>query len=362
MKLLRQSIDKNGGDVLVIPEDKDDLWAVYNVVAKGDEVEMLTTRNVKMPNGSSTRKTVKLRIKVESVEFTASEEAMRIKGRTVTQNEDVPQGSYHTAELKLKEKVKIYKDDWDQVALDTIHKACSVEEKAEVGAVVLEEGVAHICLVTDNMTVMRTKIEKSIPKKRRGDSSAHDKALNRFLDMTAESLLRNLDLDKLKAVLIISPGTTGQQLVDRIDDHKDKFVVAHASTGYLQGLDEALRSPELQKQLANTKFQRNVALFDEFSRLLNEDTDKAWYGDEEVAKAADIPGAVRTLMITDSLFKNDDVQKRRNYIELVEKVQENGGDVVNFSSLHETGEQLNQLTGIAVILNYPLPGLDEDEY
>ncbi|GMG21557.1 unnamed protein product [Ambrosiozyma monospora] len=66
-------------------------------------------------------------------------------------------------------------------------------------------------------------------------------------------------------------------------------------------------------------------------------------------------------MITDTLFKTDDIQKRKHFIELGDKVKEDGGEVVVFSSLHDSGEQLNQLTGIAVILNYPVPNLDESD-
>jgi protein pelota len=49
------------------------------------------------------------------------------------------------------------------------------------------------------------------------------------------------------------------------------------------------------------------------------------------------------------------VHKRQQYINLVEQVRGQGGTVLIFSSLHTSGEQLNQLTGIAAILNFPLP-------
>ncbi|KAF6007615.1 hypothetical protein HII12_004505 [Brettanomyces bruxellensis] len=384
MKLLSETIEKDkSGELALLPEDKDDLWAIYNLIAKGDLVKIKTFRNIKKGKGKEStgsgsggvnvRKLLLLTLRVESIEYTPSDEVMRIKGRTTEQNEDVPQGSYHTAELGLGQKVRLEKDEWDEIALDTIRSACSIEAKAEVGAVVLEEGVAHVCLLTENMTVLRNKVQKSTLKKRRGDSSQHDNALRKFIETTAESTLRNLDTDRLKAVILVSPGTTAKLLYEKIIEiatkshnkqllhSRGKFIVAHSSTGYLQGLEEALKTPELQKKLSDTKFQRNIILFDEFSKLLNEDQGKAWYGEEEVEKAAAVPGAIKVLMITDSLFKNDDVSRRKHYIELVDKVKESGAEVAQFSSLHDTGEQLNQLTGIAVILNYPMPDLDEDD-
>jgi protein pelota len=39
---------------------------------------------------------------------------------------------------------------------------------------------------------------------------------------------------------------------------------------------------------------------------------------------------------------------------MVESVRSRGGESLIFSSMHESGQQLNLLTGIAAILTYPL--------
>lgn len=39
-----------------------------------------------------------------------------------------------------------------------------------------------------------------------------------------------------------------------------------------------------------------------------------------------------------------------------------GGQVCIFSAMHASGEQLNQLTGIAAILRFPLPDLEDQEF
>jgi protein pelota len=66
-----------------------------------------------------------------------------------------------------------------------------------------------------------------------------------------------------------------------------------------------------------------------------------------------------------------DPQVRKKYVALVEAVQQKGGEVLRFSSMHESGQrkfislpilrtaidvfrELNQLTGIAAILTFPL--------
>lgn len=381
MKLINNHFEKDSsGSVTLVAEDKEDLFTLYNLIQKRDEVELKTMRNIKKSgkDGSkgskakTEKKLLRLKIDVEEIDFTPQDEVMRLRGKTTEPVEDVPVGTYHTAEIDFKHPFTLYKDDWDEIAFELINKSCSIDEKAEVGAVVLQEGVAHICLITENMTVLRQKIERSIPRKKRGDSSAHDKSLDKFYELVSNTLVRDLNISKLKAIILASPGFTANGLFDKIfqiatlnNDKlllqaRSKFIVAHSSTGFLQGLDEVLKTEEIQKQLSTTKFAKDVLLLDEFFKALNADDGKAWYGPKECEKAINM-GAVKNLLLTDSLFRSDDIAERKKYIELSEIVKNTGGEVTIFSSLHESGIQLDQVTGVAVILNYPVYDLDEDE-
>lgn len=74
-----------------------------------------------------------------------------------------------------------------------------------------------------------------------------------------------------------------------------------------------------------------------------------------------------------------DVALRKEYVKLVDSVRESGGEVKIFSSMHISGErtlnsrleyfiflysfcftELEQLTGVAAILRFPMPELEED--
>lgn len=383
MKLLKQEFEKDSsGYTAVVPQDKEDLWLLYNLIQKNDEIKLQTFRNINKKTGAassgskdkgkSERKLLTLKLNVEDVEYNPSDEVMRVRGKTVEANEFVPLQSYHTAEIQLNKSISIYKNDWDEINYNIIVQSCSIEAKAEIGAVVFEEGIAHLCLVTDNMTVLRNKIEKSIPKKKRGDNSNYEKGLQKFYDLIINTMLRNFDLEKLKVIILASPGFLAQSLLSeinslsqKIDDkllirNKSKFIVSHASTGYLQGLQESLKDPNLQRQLSDTKFAKEIVVFDEFQKVLNNDDDRAWYGAKECERAIDL-GAVKYLLITDTLFRNDDISTRKFYIDLTERVKHTNGEVFIFSSLHDSGKELDQLTGIAVLLNYPVPDLDESD-
>lgn len=90
-----------------------------------------------------------------------------------------------------------------------------------------------------------------------------------------------------------------------------------------------------------------------FHKMLATDELRAWYGPEHVALAVE-RGAVGTLLISDDLFRSSDPATRTHYVKMVESVRAVGGEVLIFSSMHESGQQLNMLTGIAAILTYPL--------
>ncbi|KAK8919403.1 hypothetical protein KSP39_PZI021685 [Platanthera zijinensis] len=90
----------------------------------------------------------------------------------------------------------------------------------------------------------------------------------------------------------------------------------------------------------------------------DQDTARACYGPRHVEVAHERM-AIQTLLITDSLFKNADISARQRYVKLVDSVKDSGGTVHIFSSMHVSGDQLAQISGIAAILRFPLPDLDD---
>ena len=115
----------------------------------------------------------------------------------------------------------------------------------------------------------------------------------------------------------------------------------------------------MAKRLADTKAARESRAMETFFLKLNEDPDCVTFGTMHVAAAVE-KQVVDVLMISDALFHCHH-STRRMYIGLMEGVEAAGGTVLKFSSLHVTGEQLNQLTGMAALLRYPCPELDDIE-
>jgi len=277
---------------------------------------------------------------------------------------------FHTVELELQRNLSLYKTCWDSIYLHRLDMACDPRNFADVAAVILQHGLAHVCLITPNMTLVRAKIEVNIPRKRHADKG--DKALTRFYDSIVEAIQRHINFQVVKCVIVASPGYVAEDFmrylfqvaVQRdlkgITDNKGKFVVAHSSSGHKHALREVLSDPVVASKISETKAFNEVRALSAFLEMLNSNPDRAFYGYNHVKRAND-EKAIETLLVTDDLFRNADLATRQRYVSLVESVRENGGDVHVFSSLHVSGEQLSQMSGVAAVLRFPLLGIEDED-
>ena len=378
MKILKKNISaKDGsGTVLLRPDTDEDLWHSFNLLQKGDLVRCTTVRKVvKESNTGSTtssKKRMMLTIKIDKIDFDTDVLEVRLSGTTQSESEHVRMGAFHTLTLEKNQNFSIEKESWDQIFLDILDEAANPDRQAELAAVIMQPGLAHVCLVTGSLTVTKGRIETNIPKKRTG-SSQQSKATTKFYEAVYQSILRSIDFSKIKVILLASPGFTKDDFFQylnteavRRDDkpfvqNKSKFVLCKASSGHKHALDEVFSDPAIMSQITETKVAKEVAVLNTFMRTMDTDPDKAYYGYEHVAKAHYDSLAIDSLLVADALFRNSDVKLRKKYVQLVESVRDAGGKVYIFSSMHVSGQQLEQVSGVAAILRYPLPDLDELE-
>ncbi|XP_076233473.1 pelota mRNA surveillance and ribosome rescue factor [Calliopsis andreniformis] len=376
MKLISKYIDKDGkGSVSLVPENTEDMWHAYNLISEGDFVSCSTIRKVQTESATGSSNSYRVRttltICVEGIDFDTQACVLRLKGRNVEENKYVKTGAYHTLDVEQNRKFTITKAKWDSISLERVDTACDPTQNADVAAVVMQEGIAHICLITSNMTIVRAKIDQVIPRKRKGNISQHEKGLTRFYENIMQGILRHINFDIVKCVILASPGFVKDQYMDYmiqqavntdnklILENKSKFLLVHSSSGFKHSLKEVLADPAVVSRISDTKAAGEVKALETFYTILQTDPSRAFYGKKHINKANEAQ-AIETLLISDKLFRCQDVAMRKEYVELVESVRDSGGDVKIFSSLHVSGEQLEQVTGIAAILRFPMPELEDE--
>ncbi|KAL6977078.1 CDP-diacylglycerol--glycerol-3-phosphate 3-phosphatidyltransferase [Sarracenia purpurea var. burkii] len=377
MKIVRRDLVPNGpGSVKMVPEEADDLWLAYNLIARGDTVLAVTVRKVLREAASGGRDAervkLKLEIKVEAVDYDKEGSILRIRGKNILENEHVKIGAFHTLEIELHRPFVLRKEVWDSLALDELHQASDPSASADLAVVLMQEGLAHIFLVGKSVTMTRSRIETSIPRKHGSAIAGYDKALNKFFENVLQAFLKHVDFNVVRCSVIASPGFTKDQFhrhllleaerrqLRHIIENKSRIILVHTTSGYKYCLREVLDAPNVMNMIKDTKAAQEVRALKEFFTMLSNDPARACYGPKHVEVAYERM-AVQTLLITDELFRNSDVVTRQKYVNLVNSVKNSGGTALIFSSMHVSGEQLAQLTGIAAILRFPLPDLEDIE-
>ncbi|KAJ4458974.1 putative Protein pelota [Paratrimastix pyriformis] len=384
MRVIRKEIERDGsGTVKLVAEEPEDMWHAYNLISAGDFVECTTLRKVANtnPNAPTTSQRVvplRLEIQVVNVDFDSDACQMRISGPNQTPSEFVKTGAFHTLELELQKPFVIRKFEWDVFHLERIAEACNPSKSAELAVVVMTEGLAHVCLITESLTHVRARVAMNIPRKnvRQGGAGSHSKAMTRFYDSLLQAMAQNINFEVAKCVVLASPGFTKDDFFSYLVQqaqaneaeygvflrNRAKFVMAHASTGHKQALKEILADPNIARLVQDTKASGEVRALNDFYQMLSQDAERATYGPKHVLHAAQL-GAVQTLLLADNLLRNSNLATRKTYVGLAQLVRDGGGEVHVFSEMHVSGEQLSQISGIAAILRFPVSddGIEEAE-
>lgn len=206
MKVHHRDINhKNKSGLMIFTaEEPEDLWHIYNIMDKGDKLTASTIRNVKRETSTGSRTTerkhFKITIKIEATTFDESVCCLSAKGRNTEQSEYIQLGQYHTVDLELNRKFTLEKGLWDSITLRRIREATDLNLKAEVGAVVMQEGLAHICIVLSSLTVVKAKIQVSIPQKRRPDK--YQDGIKSFFNKVAAAMRLHFNFDRLKSIFL----------------------------------------------------------------------------------------------------------------------------------------------------------------
>lgn len=359
--------------VTLCPMDGEDMWHVYNIVSLGDHVTATAIRKVVKESATSVqsqRVRLTLTIKVLGIDFDPDDCSVRLSGRNVGENRHVQLGAHHTVELEPHRNFSVQKARWDTIFLERLDTACNPVKQAQVAAVVMQQGLAHVCLITSHMTLVRAKLEKAIPKKR-ADGKAYKVHVRKFFEMVLQSMAKEIDFALVKVVIIASPGYVKDDFFKYLMEeagkrpelkpmlrNKGQFMLVHASSGYKHALDEVLVDPGTQAKLLDTQAAKEVKILNKFFRMLNDNSEKAYYSYPHVLAAME-KGAIQSLLVSDALFRASDIKTRKKYVHLVEACRDAGAEVFVFSALHPSGEALGQLSGIAAILRYALPELDD---
>lgn len=100
---------------------------------------------------------MRITIRIDNIEYDTSTASMRIKGVNVRESKYMALGQSHTVDLGLNRAFSIHKDKWDAMDVERISIAADPSKSADLAVVVMEHGLAHLCLITSEMTLTKVR-------------------------------------------------------------------------------------------------------------------------------------------------------------------------------------------------------------
>ncbi|MES3517066.1 MAG: mRNA surveillance protein pelota [Natronomonas sp.] len=349
----REALDGRQERITVVPESLDDLWHLTYVIEPGDRVSGDTTRRIQrndeqLRDTGGEREHMWVAIEVDDVEFAKFANRLRVGGEIVDCSREDQLGFHHTINVEEREELTVQKV-WQPDQRKRLEEAVEAAENPDVAVATVEEGAAYVHTVAQYGVEERASLSGTTGK----GEYARDRS-ELFAELT--DILRRLDVE---AIILAGPGFTKQDALGYVEEEAPEVAdiirtVDTASVGD-RGVHEVLKRGAVDEIQAETRISREAELIDELTERIAGGA-KAAYGITEVKKAAEY-GAVETLLVVDERLRIEragEGEWDHDVNEIVESVEQQGGEVTVLSGEFDPGQQLSNLGGIAALLRYRL--------
>jgi protein pelota len=359
LKIIKIDLKKRTAKVM--PESLDDLWHLYNVILKRDEVYARTTRQVK-PDDQYARPTkakrvpVNLGVQVEKMYWDRVLNRLRINGIVCDAPEKLSiKGSRHTLDITVNKHVTILKKKWLKHQLDRLIRASKITA-APLTIISMDDEEYCVAVLRQYGLEMKMGERTKLPGKLEAEKRVKAKQLF-FRD--AVKSLREAWAPLKTAIVVLGPGFIKDDFVNYLKkDAKDVassvVAVKGVNSAGLSGIQESLRSGILSNVLQNLRVTDEMNVMEEFLARLGKGKQDVTYGLADVEKAA-MYGAVEKVLVADSSLRETTEERRRKLEAIMKQVEDARGTIMVISTEHEAGTKLLALGGVAALLRFPLP-------
>lgn len=358
MKIIGKNLRQ--GFVKVVPSSDDDLWHLYNVIYKGDEVYAYSSRAVKTDQEYSRPKSAErisafMGIKVESVAWDKFLGKLRVHGIIIQAPDIMPTGAHHTLSIALNQPVTIVKMEWPKHLLDRLNRA-SRTEKPMIILAIDDEGFA---LAETKQYGVDIKLEERMKLPGKQEAEKRSSATKSYFKRVVNSL-NQLWSSRHKSIVIVGVDYIKNDFTkflshDAVDMAKSVVDVKSVNNGGVSGIYEALRSGVLLRAAKQMRIMAETEVMEEVMKRLGKGEATVTYGLEAVEKAVQM-GAVERLVLADTMLREAGEKQRLHLEKLMREVEQRRGSITVVSTEHEAGEKLLALTGIAALLRFPING------
>ena len=358
LRIIEMNLKK--GFVKVIPGVLDDLWHLYNMIYKDDEVYARTKREIK-PDGEYARPRrgqripVFVGVRVEKIVWDRLLGRLRVHGTICEAPETVPIGAHHTLNIALNKPLTIVKrKKWAQHHIERLKRASKTSEKPITIIAIDDEGYA---IATTTQYGVEVKLEERAKLPGKLEAEKRSAAKKEFFRKALFSV-RQVWTATRSPIAIIGVGFVKNDFAKFLNDEamdiaKSVVDVKGVNNYGVAGIYEALRSGVLLKTMKHTRIVEEVKVIEEILKRLGKNESNVAYGFDDVEKVAEL-GAVETMVLADTMLRKASDKKRLILEELMKTVEQKGGKIMIVSTEHEAGVKLVALGGIAALLRFSI--------
>ncbi len=356
MKITEKNLHQ--GFIKVVPDTSDDLWHLYNVIYKGDEVYAYSSRAIKTDTETSRPKSGErvsafMGVKVESVSWDKFLGKLRVHGLIIHAPDIIPTGAHHTLAIALNQQMTIVKKEWVKHLLDRLTKASEVEKPLLIISID-DEGFA---VAETKQYGYETRVDQRMRLPGKQDADKRVEATKAYFRLALNSL------DKLwrinhNPIVIIGAGYVKNDFINYIQEESKELSKAIAdiksvNNGGTAGIDEALRSGVLLKAAHDLRIVEETETIEEVMKRLGKGEGTVTYGLGPVENAI-LLGAVEKLIVADTTLRDANELQRLKLEDLMRQVEKRNAAITVVSTEHEAGSKLLSLGGIVALLRYPI--------
>jgi len=355
LKILEMNLKK--GFVKVVPETFDDLWHLYNIIYKGDEVYAYTSREIKQDEKYSRGKrgervSVFMGVKVEKVSWDKLLGRLRVHGIICHAPEIIPTGAHHTLNIALNSPVTIVKEEWASHQLERLETARKTSEKPVIIVAIDDEGFV---IATTTQYGVEVKVEERTRLPGKLEAERRSAAVIEFFQ-NALSNLRQVWSEARNPIAIIGVGFIKNDFVKFLEKEAPEIAksvadVKSVNNSGVAGIYEAIRSGVLTKTMKHLRVIEETEVIEEILKRLGKGEGTVVYGLDDVRKVSEY-GAIDRLVLADTVLRGAEDEERLLLERLMKDVEQKGGRVMVVSTEHEAGAKLVALGGIAALLRF----------
>ena len=356
MKIIEKNLRQ--GFAKVVPDSPDDIWNLYNIIFKGDEVYAYSSRSIKSDTETSRPKSAErfsafMGVTVVSVGWDKFLGKLRVHGLICHAPDIIPTGAHHTISIALNQPVTIVKKVWSKHLLDRLTMA-NESEKPMLIISIDDEGFA---IAETKQYGIEIKVEERMRLPGKHEADKRVAATKAYFKRTLNSLTQ-LWAQNHSPIVIVGAGFVKSDFASYLSQEakemsKSVVDVKSVNNGGIAGIYEALRSGVLLKALHQLRIVDETETMEEVMKRLGKGEGTVTYGFDAVKNAVKM-GAVEKLIIADIALRDTEEQQRLKLEELMHETEKRNAKVTVISTEHEAGAKLLSLGGITALLRFPI--------